>query len=157
MVYYGLTSYDMQLTFVTETVAYDVSALCEYAHSLGRGEDEHLLPHFLQLDQPLRARRQEQGLLGIRKAQVKLAAYYLTVGDDAAARRIADDMKDEPRERLRTIREQLERVTSKDFWEIIDRGRNFEYMPPRQREQMSRFFEWLEPAAAPRPSTGSPG
>jgi predicted membrane protein DUF2254 len=143
MVYYGLTSYDMQLTFVTETVAYDVSALCEYAHSLGRRDDEQLLPLFLELDQPLQVRRQEQGLLGIRKAQVKLAAYYLAVGEDVAARRIADDMKDEPPERLKTIREQLERVASKDFWEIIDRGRNFEYMPPRQRDQMARFFDWF--------------
>ena len=53
-------------------------------------------------------------------------------------------MRDEPRERLRAIRDQLERVESKDFWEIIDRGRNFEYMPPRQRAQMARFFAWFD-------------
>jgi hypothetical protein len=148
MVYYGLTSFDMQLTFVTETVAYDLSAICEFAHGQGRGDDRKLLPMFLELDQPLRVRRQEQGLLGIRKAQVKLAAYYLAAGEEAQARAIAADMKDEPPERLVTIREQLERVESKDFWEIIDRGRNFEYMPPRQREQMERFFRWFEEAPA---------
>ena len=46
------------------------------------------------------------------------------------ARAIAADMRDEPEERLRAIRRQLENVENKDFWEIIDRGRNFEYMPP---------------------------
>jgi len=143
MIYYGRTSYDMQLGFVTETVAYDVSALCEYAHSQGRDLDVKMLEMFLELDQPLRVKRQESGLQGIRKAQIKLACYYLAVGADDRARKIADDMAGEDRERLATIREQLTRVESKAFWEIIDRGRNFEYMPPKQKEQMARFYAML--------------
>jgi len=142
MIYYGRASYDMQLGFVTETVAYDVGALCELAHHAA-GRDERLLTLFLELDQPLRAKRQEHGLIGIRKAQVKLACYYLAAGAEARARRIAEDMREEPADRLRAIREQLERVESKDFWEIIDRGRNFEYMPPPQRSCMATFFAWL--------------
>lgn len=144
MIYYGRTSYDMQLGFVTETVAYDVGALCELAHHDG-GRDQEMLGMFLGLDQPLRARKQEHGLIGIRKAQVKLACYYLQAGAEDRARRIADDLREEPPERLQAIREQLERVESKDFWEIIDRGRNFEYMPPPQRSQMATFFAWLSP------------
>jgi hypothetical protein len=156
MNYYGRTSYDMQLGFVTETVAYDVSALCELAHQLGR-HDEDMLELFLELDQPLRARKQEVGLQGIRKAQVKLACYYLEHGEPDRARRIARDMRAEPEDRLRSIREQLERVESKDFWEIIDRGRNFEYMPPKQRGQMETFFAWVVEEAAkgvPAEATG---
>jgi hypothetical protein len=153
MIYYGRTSYDMQLGFVTETVAYDVSALCEYAHtSNARGLDEEMLAMFLELDQPLRLKRQEAGLQGIRKAQIKLACYYLAAGVDERAARIAADMMGEDRERLRSIREQLTRVQSKQYWEIIDRGRNFDYMPPRQKEQMERFFAMLDavpPARAP--------
>jgi hypothetical protein len=126
-------------------VAYDVGALCELAHAAG-GRDTRLLTAFLELDQPLRAKRQEHGLIGIRKAQVKLACYYLQADAEDRARLIADDMREEPADRLRAIREQLERVESKDFWEIIDRGRNFEYMPPKQKEQMDRFFDMLPPA-----------
>ena len=144
MIYYGRTSYDLQLGFITETVAYDVGALCELAHRVaGKSADAALLRLFLELDQPLRAKRQEGGLIGIRKAQVKLACYYLAAGAEVRARQIADDMGGEPPERLRAIREQLERVESKDFWEIIDRGRNFEYMPEGQRGQMATFFGWL--------------
>jgi hypothetical protein len=155
MIYYGRTSYDMQLGFVTETVAYDVSALCEFAHSHrpvtrtyvehgpGTKLDERMLAMFLELDQPLRAKRQETGLQGIRKAQIKLACYYLAAGADDRARQIALDMIGEDAERLAAIREQLDRVESKEFWEIIDRGRNFEYMPPRQKEQMDRFYSLL--------------
>ena len=162
MIYYGRTSYDMQLGFVTETVAYDVSALCEFAHSHkpitttvvqhgpGSDLDEQMLAMFLELDQPLRAKRQEAGLQGIRKAQIKLACYYLAAAAEGRARKIAEDMAGEDRDRLKLIREQLSRVESKEFWEIIDRGRNFEYMPPRQREQMEKFFAML-PAVAPKP------
>jgi hypothetical protein len=143
MIYYGRTSYDMQLGFVTETVAYDVSALCEFAHGQQRNIDEQMLDMFLELDQPLRVKKQEAGLQGIRKAQIKLACYYLAVGATARAKKIADDMAGEDRDRLDAIREQLTRVESKEFWEVIDRGRNFEYMPPKQKEQMDRFFTML--------------
>ncbi len=145
MIYYGRTSYDMQLGFVTETVAYDVSALCEFAHLQKHGHDldDKMLAMFLELDQPLRQKRQESGLQGIRKAQIKLACYYLVAGAEERAHKIAADMAGEDRERLRSIREQLGRVESKEFWEIIDRGRNFEYMPPKQRDQMDRFFAML--------------
>jgi hypothetical protein len=158
MIYYGRTSYDMQLGFVTETVAYDVSALCEFAHvqraaagpaTLRDGLDDKMLAMFLELDQPLRLKRQESGLQGIRKAQIKLACYYLTAGAEDRAVKIAADMAGEDRERLRSIREQLTRVESKEFWEIIDRGRNFEYMPPRQKDQMARFFAMLDAVPAP--------
>ncbi|HVU03511.1 MAG TPA: DUF2254 family protein [Polyangiaceae bacterium] len=143
MKYYGHVSFDMKLTFVTETVAYDVSAICEIANQVGAKEEGEMLAEFLELDQSVLARSQEKGLLGVRKAQVKLASYYLLTGQEPKARTICDDMKDEPRERLLAIRQQLESVTSKDFWEIIDRGRNFEFMPKDQRECMKTFFAWL--------------
>lgn len=141
--YYGHVSFDMKLTFVTETVAYDVSALCQAAHELASPVETAMLGLFLELDRELRSSSQESALLGVRKAQVKLAAYYLAQGEEQKARVIADDMAKEPRERLLTIRRALEAVTTKDFWEIIDRGRNFEYMPEAQREKLAPFFAWL--------------
>jgi hypothetical protein len=143
MKYYGHVSYDMKLTFVTETVAYDVATLCEIANQVAAAEEAEMLKEFLDLDQPLLERSQEKGLLGVRKAQVKLASYYLFTKHEAKARTICKDMENEPRERLIAIRQQLESVTSKDFWEIIDRGRNFEFMPAEQRECMKTFFSWL--------------
>jgi hypothetical protein len=143
MIYYGRTSYDMQLVFNTETVAYDVSSVVEFAHVQKRDVDAKMLEMFLDLDQPIRLKKQETGLQGIRKAQLKLACYYLAVGADDRAQKIADDMKGEDRARLDSIREQLSKVESKEFWEVTDRGGNFEYMPPKQKEQMERFFGML--------------
>ena len=155
MKYYGHVSFDMKLTFVTETAAFDVAAICELAHELGAVEELEMLAEFLELDRPLLVRSQEKGLLGVRKAQVKLAAYYLLNDDEAKALMIFDDMKNEPRERLYAIRQQLEGVESKDFWEIIDRGRNFEFMPAEQRECMNVFFGWMEIESRPSAPPGA--
>lgn len=156
MIYYGHVSFDMKLTFVTETVAYDVSALVQTAHELGVAEEDEMLDCFLELDRPLRTQSQESALVGVRKAQVKLAAFYLQQELETKARRIADDMAREPRSRLRGIYDALSQVTTKDFWEIIDRGRNFEFMPEGQRAQLPRFFSWLgvEATSSPAPGDG---
>jgi hypothetical protein len=143
MIYYGHVSFDMKLTFVTETVAYDVSSLVQSAHELGHPDEPQMLSSFLELDRPLRTQAQESALVGVRKAQVKLAAYYLSRGAEEPARRIAADMSEEPRARLEAIYGALAAVTSKDFWEIIDRGRNFEFMPEPQRVELATFFRWL--------------
>jgi len=143
MIYYGHVSFDMKLTFVTETVAYDVSSLVQTSHELSQAIEEPMLENFLELDRPLRTQSQESALVGVRKAQVKLAAYYLLQGLDERARRIADDMSHEPAARLQAIYAALSNVTTKDFWEIIDRGRNFEFMPEDQRSQLPAFFAWL--------------
>ncbi len=143
MKYYAHVSHDMKLSFVMETVAYDVAQVCQLAHELGSPEEEGLVKIFLEIDRPGEARFQQQALKGVRKAQAKLASYYLSVGDQDRARRIYDDMAHEPAARLRVIREELLAVVSKDFWEIIDRGRNFEYVPEPQRADMRQFFAWF--------------
>ena len=160
MKYYGHLSFERNLTFVTETVAYDVAALCQLAHTLeGQSPEElkegratrtpvssverSMLDEFLELDQPLIDRRQEKGLLGVRKAQVKLACYYLDCGASHLALLIARDLSQEPSARLRLIWQQLSEVEGEEFWEITDRGRNFEFMPPSQRARLSQFFAGL--------------
>jgi hypothetical protein len=142
--YYAHVSYDMKLPFVAETVAYDVGAICQLAHELGMPAEEGILTIILDLDRPSGERGGDQALKGVRKAQVKLAAYYMMAGEGEKARRILADMSAEPRERMHAIRAELEQVETKDFWEIIDRGRNFEYMPAQQKTAMREFFELLE-------------
>lgn len=159
LAYYGRMSFGMELPFVTETIAYDFAALCQVASECHASCELALLDQFLLLDRPLRSHGEEPALLGIRKAQAKLAAYYLSTGLVAKARLICDDMRHEPIERLSAIRSALETVTTKDFWEITDRGRNFEYMPEAQRRCLVQFFGWLGVSSAaddvepPPPST----
>ncbi len=71
---------------------------------------------------------------------MKLATYYLGRGDEAAARRIYEDMSDERPERLQSIRDELEKVQAKEFWEVIDRVQNFDYLSPDRKQNIARFF-----------------
>ncbi len=151
MIYYGRTSYDMQLGFVTETVAYDVSALCEFAHAQGRGDSTtRCSTLFLELDQPLRheAARSRASRASARPRSSSPATTSRSARSQAREQIAADMAGRGPRAAASSIREQLERVESKEFWEIIDRGRNFEYMPPKQKDQMDKFFAMLGCPAA---------
>lgn len=144
MGYYSHVSFDLTLNFVTETVAYDVSALCQAAHEFDSVAQDAMLALFLKLDRPLRMKKQERALLGVRKAQAKLGAYYLTAGEQARARMVARDLCEENDERITIIRAELEQVADKDFWEIIDRGHTFEYMPAEQRARLPEFFRLID-------------
>ncbi|MEO6950949.1 MAG: DUF2254 family protein [Polyangia bacterium] len=164
--YYGQIAHGMELAFVTETAAYDLATLCERAfasasspESGGKGHDVHdaLLRTLLELDREAESKSQETMLRGVRKAQAKLASYYLVAGAEAPARLIFSDMRDERPERLRSIRDELLRVESKDFWEVIDRGTNFDYVDAARKVQLRHFFTWFPALAAEPPtSQGAP-
>jgi uncharacterized membrane protein len=141
--YYGVVSFNAGLAFVLETVAYDLCALNEYAFDKQSTALNALLAIFLQVDKESETAVQEVSLRGVRKAQVKLATHFLLAGDEAHARLVFHDMADERVERLASIRSELLRVDSPEFWEISDRGRNFDYLPPAQKELLRTFFGWF--------------
>jgi hypothetical protein len=143
--YYAQVAHGQHLGFVTETIAYDLAALCEVAYEVRAPGPVHddLLRALLHIDQAAETEAQEVILRGVRKAQIKLAAGYLQRGFEEGARQIFLDMKDERPERLRSIRDELLRVESEDFWEIIDRGTNFDYLDEGRKKQLRTFFSWF--------------
>ncbi len=141
--YYGQTANGMGLSFVTETIAYDVASLCELTYREKSAAHTPLLDALLELDKEAESEDQEAALRGVRKAQIRLAAFYLLNGNEADARKIHEDMRDERPERLISIREELQRIISKDFWEVIDRGANFDFMEDDRKEQLATFFQWF--------------
>ncbi|AUX25567.1 hypothetical protein SOCEGT47_061150 [Sorangium cellulosum] len=141
--YYAQTAHAMGLAFVTETVAFDLCVINERAYDLHAPARDELLRIFLDVDKEVELDQQEPSLRGVRKAQVKLATYYLQKGEEALARKIYRDMRDERPDRLRSIRAELLAVTSNEFWEINDRGAVFEYIEPERRQLIHRFFEWF--------------
>jgi hypothetical protein len=142
--YYGHVSYQKKLAFVTETVAYDLGALCEVAHGLGASIERKILEVFLDVDPSTsEGEVQEASLRGVRKAQLKLATYYLAVDAEDLARTVWEDMREESADLLRSIRDELLAVQTKDFWEISDRGGNFDYLAPERKEMLLVFFSWF--------------
>ncbi|MBN2725337.1 MAG: DUF2254 domain-containing protein [Deltaproteobacteria bacterium] len=139
--YYGQLAFNMNVPFITETIAYDLTTLCELAFSAGALVGDDLLEVLLEVDKEAEGEMQEKGLRGVRKAQIKMATYFLLMGDEERAHRIYMDMKNEPEERMRSIRSELLSVQTKDFWEVIDRGENFDYLHPERRQLLNKFFE----------------
>jgi uncharacterized membrane protein len=141
--YYGHVAYAARLPFILETAAYDLCTLNEAAHESGSAVVDDLLEIFLHVDKEEAGGAFEAGLRGVRKAQVKLATYYLLKGDEPRARRVHRDMVGEDPHRLSSIRDELMAVESPEYWEIIDRGANFDYLPPERKAKLIEFFGWF--------------
>ena len=143
MRYYSGIAFGRKLAFLTEVIAHDVGALCGTAFHAECDEHDELLTIFLTVDETAESSEQEVTLRGVRRAQVKLATTYLVHGANSMAERILADMKDEPAERLRSIWQELERLDTREFWEVNDRGTNFDYLTPEQKAQLPVFFSWF--------------
>ncbi len=147
--YYGQLAFHMDLGFVLETAAYDLGALNELAFDLRARERHELLRIFLQVDKEGEGASREASLRGVRKAQVRLATYYLLHGDEGAAREVFVDMRNEKPARLASIRDEMLAISSRDFWEVTDRGSNFDYIPPDRKRRLVEFFHWFGDTLAP--------
>ena len=150
--YYAQVAHGSGLGFVAETVAHDLARLCEVAHGARSGAHEALLAALLEVDKEAENEAQEATLRGVRKAQARLAAYYLLVGDEAAAGRIQADLELERPERLASIRDELLKVRTKDFWEVVDRGANFDYLDDERKDRLRVFFSRFAGVPAPNES-----
>ncbi|QQR89419.1 MAG: DUF2254 domain-containing protein [Myxococcales bacterium] len=150
--YYGQISFSRNLSFVLETVAYDLCSLNEQAYNSEHPAREKLLQILLEVDRESETEAQEISLRGVRKAQIKLATYFLVNGKYELAKRIYEDMSAEPAERMASIRDELLRTQSSEYWEISDRGINFDYLSPERRAKLEEFFSWFGQLRPPRPS-----
>jgi hypothetical protein len=138
--YYSQNARRADLGFVTETAAHDLATLCERAFEHDAPCHDALLGIFLEVDKEAESHEEELALRGVRKAQVKLATFYLAKGALAHADRIAADMRAEKPERLRSIRSEFLAVTEREFWEVTDRGVNFDYLEAARKEKLDEFF-----------------
>lgn len=154
--YYAQTAYGAKLAFLTETAAFDLCRLNEIAYDIGAEARDELLRVFLDIDKEAEVAQQEASLRGVRKAQVKLATYYLQKDERNLARRIFRDMREEKPERLRSIKREMLAVTTNEFWEVNDRGGVFEYIEPERREFINTFFEWFPALVMEDPISDEP-
>lgn len=142
LVYYGQLANARDLGFVTTIIAHDLRRVCLVAYELGKPDlGNGLVDCLLNLDEDEQGDRSEQALLGVRKAQSILAAELQQLGLTEPVKRIAADMIHEPDERLSAIRAALVSSDSDRFWEMTDRGENFEYLAPPLRVHLDEFFE----------------
>ena len=141
--YYATFAHGLGDSFLLEVAAHDIVTLIEEAVSRKSPIVDDLLDRLLELDQEIRHESHEASLLSVRRAQLQLATFFIEKQDDARARRIVEDMKDESLERLQGIREMLMTEQRSQYWEFTDRGVNFSYLKPARRAYLDTLFEWL--------------
>ncbi len=146
--YYSLVAYKAGLFFLCETLGFDLGALAQLSCALQAETTEAILQVLLRLDQDPESEQQEATLRGIRKTQVRLAAYFLSCGREDWARLIYQDMQHEPLARLQIIRQEL-LSTAAEFWEFTDRGENFYYLEPALQPHAEQFFGWFQGLTSP--------
>jgi hypothetical protein len=145
LAYYGQIAHRADLRFVTETAAHDLGVLCERAFERRHPSHDQLLGHFLDVDKVNELGEEEQALRGVRKAQMRLGTFYLGSGASNHADRIAADMRGEKAERLASIRSELLNVTDREFWEVTDRGVNFDFLDQNRKEKLDDLFARITP------------
>lgn len=143
MRYYSGIAFARGMAFITEVIAHDVGVLCAKAFHADTQFHDELLATFLRVDDSTETAHSDTTLKGVRRAQVKLATTYLIHGAESLARRIQADMKGEPAERLRGIWQELAALRTREFWEVNDRGSNFDYLSDEQKAELPRFFSWF--------------
>ena len=129
-----------QVYFIAEIVAYDISMICETAFNQKVAYQDQIVALLLEVDEVPDDKAQLETLRGVRKAQIKLATFYLAQGETERAVMIRQDMADEPHDRLESIQMELMSVQSASFWELEDRGYNFEFLTPDRKQQLPTFL-----------------
>lgn len=131
--FYGILGFKMKIPFLLEVAAEDVAQLAVSCASSDAELLDALVGLLLGLDQEIKEEYQEDSLLGVRRAQLKLAAYFMHRSDERRAIRICDDLETEKPERINQLVEFLVAEERNEYWEFTDRGVNFSYLEPELR------------------------
>lgn len=137
--YYGQVARDLGLLFVVEAVAHDFGTLVQDAWRAQAPNRQQLLEDFLRYDSAA-----PRPLAGVKKAQAILAGYFLMAGQVEPAVIIRNSFADLEAPFLRTLGDDLLRITREKFWEVNERRMNIDYVPEAQRAYLREFLESVQ-------------
>jgi hypothetical protein len=139
--FYGLLGFEQGLPFLLEVAAEDISKLASRCIEHDAALLDGLLDLILNLDQDLKEEFQSDSLLGVRRAQVKLATHLMEHGDEERVARICRDLANEKPERLRKLFNILKSEDRREYWEFTDRGVNYAYIPENLKAHLDTIAE----------------
>ena len=128
------------LPFVMYNAAFDLGTMVAKAYDKKLANIKEILLIFMALEDKVDRAKDLFALMGIRKSQLILATYLLSKGDRSLLPIIVEDLKNETFDFLIQLRDSLLAVEDKKYWEITDRGYNFEYIDERQKEFLQLFY-----------------
>ncbi|MFT7651919.1 MAG: hypothetical protein ACI9UU_001026 [Candidatus Azotimanducaceae bacterium] len=145
---YGNLAYSTDQFFILEVAAFDLARIIEQAYRQLPDSVDNLLEDFLNLDQTVRSEAQEQTLIGVRRAQIQVATFFLAENAEHQVNLVVTDLLDEDQQRLERIIDALASETQDIFWEFTPRGVNFNYLAPELRLQLPELTRLLTQSRA---------
>jgi len=139
--YYGEFCLGQGLGFVLFTAAFDLGGMVATAYDKKLENIKDLLLIFMTVEDTVDKQKDMFVYTGIRNAQLILATYLLSQGDDALLPVVVEDLKEESLSQLIKWRDGLLAVKDRKFFEITDRGYTFEYIDENQKEFLKLFYE----------------
>ena len=140
--YYGKIAYDSGIWFILMISAYDIGVLLRKAFEEKVKNFEKLLEVFLSFDDVFSSQSHPIAKAGVRKAQLIFVAYLCShKADPNLIKTIVRVFEEqETYHSITELKNQLLVVKNK-FWEVTDRGINFEYMNEEQKKSLQNFFK----------------
>ena len=122
--------------------AYDIGFLLKKAFIKKVKNFAQLLEVFLSFDDVFSNQKHLIARAGVRKAQLIFAAYlFSNQADPHLMQNIIQVFeKQETYHSITELKDQLLGIKNKKFWEVTDRGINFEYMNEEQKESLWFIF-----------------
>lgn len=137
--YYAQVARDQNLPSMVEAIAHDLGALVRVSWEHNMPKWEKMLERFLSFDRET----QERPLLGVKKAQVILAGFFLLHDLPDQAHFIGESLKGLEPKFIEKMKDDLLHVRREKYWEISERRFHIDYVPPKHREKIEEFFEAL--------------
>ncbi len=148
IVYYGRLAREKGAPFVTVTAAHDLSTLCLDAYGHDPQQANRILKQMFTIvdadDDPERANTVSIGMLQVFAI---LGTRLLERGDTSSVVAIQAFLRKMPAGALRRMKERTLAVTDWKFWEVTDRGDDFNYLPPSSRPHFERLLAAVHAAS----------
>ena len=122
------------MPFIYDRVSYELAELTEHAHKKSAKPAAGLLDALMGLDDA-------DGSTGLVKARAFLAGYFRECGARAEFDRIMQVLCAVPRATLERARHEILSVHERVFWELNERGTDFDYLEPVRRAQVLAVLE----------------
>jgi len=142
--YYARVAEQQGLQFIAETVAYDLKVLNQVACQQQCRRASDLLEVFLSLAEFLSSRGYQRPLAGVYKMWLALGAFYVSEEADSLNEQVQAALREVEADTLTRLGKELLSVTVPEFWEITDRGINFDYIMPQLRPYLQKLLQQLQ-------------
>ena len=137
---YGHVGHQRGFSFLLETASFDLMTLIGQTASTAPELAEPLIRIASTFELGPPSGTDKTNTSGLMRIKIQLACLLMAKGFDNLAIPLIDRLADEDDSLLAAIRDDLIAESRPHYWELIDRGINFLYLPSEQRVMLEPLF-----------------